>query len=185
MRAHPRRRRIRPGLLPASVVPPKNPAFVLPLFAHTARDNRCSCTRSARSMRSKYTKRIYAACRGAFARLCVGGAREWVSLLEDWRDTLRRYLELGMSIQYQRWTVRDSIWPTVFGSRAATRQAASALKMFVNLEPVRVNRRTFSRRERKRIPFVHSDRFRHLVIPRADVRTHEVEDALQRGYQHL
>jgi hypothetical protein len=57
--------------------------------------------------------------------------------------------------------------------------------MLVDLEPVRVNRRTLSRRERKRISFVHSDRFRHLVVPRADVRTHEVEDALQRGYQYL
>lgn len=51
--------------------------------------------------------------------------------------------------------------------------------MLVDLEPIRMHGTiTLSRRERKRIPFVDGDRFRHLVIPRADVRTHEIEDAL-------
>lgn len=58
--------------------------------------------------------------------------------------------------------------------------------MLVDLEPVGMNRRTLtlSRRERKRIPFVDSDRFRHFVIPSSDVRTYEIEDALQWGYQN-
>ena len=88
-----------------------------------------------------------------------------------------------MSIQHSTWT-RDSVWPTIFGSRAATRQTTRTLKMLVDLEPVRVNGCTLSGRERKRVAFVHSDRFRHLVIPRTNVRTHEVEDTLQRGYQN-
>lgn len=56
--------------------------------------------------------------------------------------------------------------------------------MLVNLEPVRMNSCALSRRERKWISFVDGDRFRHLVVPRADVCAHEVEDALQRGYQN-
>lgn len=56
--------------------------------------------------------------------------------------------------------------------------------MLINLDPVRMNRRMLSRRERKQVPFIDGDRFRHLVVPCADVRTHEVEDALQWRYQH-
>ena len=89
-----------------------------------------------------------------------------------------------MSIQHTTWTAHDSAKHTVFGGRAATRQTARTLKMLVDLKPVRVNGCTLSGRENKWIAFVHSDRFRHLVIPRADVRTHEVEDTLQRGYQN-
>lgn len=57
--------------------------------------------------------------------------------------------------------------------------------MLVDLDPISLNRRSLSRRERERIPFVDCDRFRHLVVPRADVRTNKVEDPLQRGYQHF
>ena len=57
--------------------------------------------------------------------------------------------------------------------------------MLVDFDPVGVHRCSLARRERKRIPFVDRDRFWHLVVPPADVRTDEVENALQWGYEHL
>lgn len=109
LHAYPRHHWIRPSLPPTPVVPPEDLVFVPPWFVRTTKDNQCSYTRSARSTRSTHKTRIYAARRGAFARLFVGGARAWVSSLEDWHDKPRRYLEHEYRLAPDLWTVRDNL----------------------------------------------------------------------------
>ena len=59
-------------------------------------------------------------------------------------------------------------------------------KVLVYLPPTH-QRRLFaglSRRHQNRVRFVGAQGFRHLIVPCSDIRSDQIEDTLQRWYEH-